>query len=206
MASQSLPWGWTAYFTELGRFITSSERYYGTTNAEYTEYALHRFTLNYQHVMALKEQLENIPALQFLHSQIAELGNKLSSMLMGWQHYADTLDDVVAASHYTPPRASSGSGLGGRPRFVATRDQLLYLRSLSFSWTQIASLLGVFRMTIYRRWVEYGLVSEPLQLLDKTHLLTLVRDLRRELLQIGESMVSGRIRSMGYRVARDRVR
>ena len=38
----------------------------------------------------------------------------------------------------------------GRPRFAISRDQLLYLASLSFKWTEIAALLGVSRMIIYR--------------------------------------------------------
>ena len=39
-------------------------------------------------------------------------------------------------------------GQVGRPRFAITREQLLYLASLGFKWTEIAPLLGVSRMTI----------------------------------------------------------
>ena len=49
--------------------------------------------------------------------------------------------------HYQAPTASENATLG-RPRFEITRAQLDYLRSLSFSWTEIAHLLGVSRMTL----------------------------------------------------------
>ena len=38
----------------------------------------------------------------------------------------------------------------GCPHFSTVRDQLDYLVSLSFNWSEIASLFGVSRMTIYR--------------------------------------------------------
>ena len=41
------------------------------------------------------------------------------------------------------------SGGQGRPRFDVARQQLEYLSSLSFSWSEIAALLGVSRTTIY---------------------------------------------------------
>ena len=47
----------------------------------------------------------------------------------------------------------------GRPKFEVNREQILYLLSMSFSWKQIASILGVSYMTIYRRRQEYGIPS-----------------------------------------------
>ena len=38
----------------------------------------------------------------------------------------------------------------GRPEFEISKDQPIYLASLSFTWTDIAALLCVSRMTIYR--------------------------------------------------------
>ena len=45
----------------------------------------------------------------------------------------------------------------GRPRFDISQSQLEYLASLSFSWSEIASLLGVSRMTIYRYNIQVGI-------------------------------------------------
>ena len=50
---------------------------------------------------------------------------------------------------------------GRRPRFEISKDQVVYLASLSFTWTEIAALLGVSRMTLFRLIIsnmkKYGL-------------------------------------------------
>ena len=47
--------------------------------------------------------------------------------------------------------SSSTSPAGaGRPQFDISKEQLEYLSSLGFKWTEVAALLGVSRMTIYR--------------------------------------------------------
>ena len=38
----------------------------------------------------------------------------------------------------------------GRPKFDIDKEQLEYLLSLSFSWSDIAALLGISRTTLYR--------------------------------------------------------
>ena len=44
-----------------------------------------------------------------------------------------------------------------------SEDQLMFLHSFSFTWTEIASLLGVSRMMVYRRRQEYGLLDDSLE-------------------------------------------
>ena len=57
-----------------------------------------------------------------------------------------------------------------RPKFYVTKEQLEYLSSMS-SWTQIAKFLGVSRMTVYRRRVEFGLLSDPTTSISSIDLL-----------------------------------
>ena len=80
-----------------------------------------------------------------------------------------------------------------------------YLSSLGFTWTAIASMLGVSRMTVYRRRQEFNMleVGEPISDAD---LLSLLRELRDTFPEMGEVMVLGRVRARGYSVSRDRVR
>ena len=61
-------------------------------------------------------------------------------------------------------------------------------------------------MTIYRRRQEFGLLGDPQNTLSDGELRTAIRELRRELPELGESMVWGRLRSMGFTVTRQRVR
>ena len=75
-----------------------------------------------------------------------------------------------------------------------------------FSWSSIASLLGVSRMTVYRRRQEYGMVVEPSRSLNNEQLQTVLRELRLSNPCLGEKMIIGRLRSMGYQISRSRVR
>ena len=55
---------------------------------------------------------------------------------------------------YQAPSIREGRG---RPRVIISLEQLQYLRSLNFSWTQISDLLGVSRMTVYRKRRDFGM-------------------------------------------------
>ena len=41
--------------------------------------------------------------------------------------------------------------LRGRPQFRVTKAQIESLREIGFSWTKIADLIGISRVTLYRR-------------------------------------------------------
>lgn len=76
-----------------------------------------------------------------------------------WEQNLDRISTrETHASTIQPPLVRSSRG---RPRFDITREQLVYLASMSFTWMGIANLLGVSRMTIYRRRVEYSLTEDP---------------------------------------------
>lgn len=77
---------------------------------------------------------------------------------------------------------------------------------MSFSWVQISEMLGVSYMTVYRRRREYGMSGTPNATLTDAELLLLVRRMQRESPALGQTMVWGRLRSMGFSVTRERVR
>ena len=60
-------------------------------------------------------------------------------------------------------------------------------------------------MTIYRRRREYNLIDEPSRSMSETNLYQFIRDLRVELPDVGEAMVIGRLRSLGYSISRERI-
>ena len=95
----------------------------------------------------------------------------------------------------------------GRPRINVSLDYVEFLRSLRFSFTQIAALLGISRATLYRRLGEGGV----------NHLSTYTdisdADLDAEVLQIktnhpndGERMMTGHLTQRGIIVPRSRLR
>lgn len=61
-------------------------------------------------------------------------------------------------------------------------------------------------MTIYRRRVEYSLVEDPRVVPTDVQLRTAIRDIQAGQPEVGQVMIMGHIRSMGYRVTRERLR
>ena len=120
-----------------------------------------------------------------------------------WEIYIDHFQQLQDQNAYRAPQVSTAIG---RPRFSITHEQLLYLHSLSFSWEQIADILGVSRMTIYRRRVEFGLLNSNTQtIISDEQLRNVVRELHSSQPNLGEVMVWGTLHSMGYSVTRSRL-
>ena len=67
-------------------------------------------------------------------------------------------------------------------------------------------MLGISRMTLHRRRVDWGMITEPTRVVTDDQLMALVRQLRCELPEVGQSMLAGRVRAMGLRVTRSRLR
>ncbi len=80
--------------------------------------------------------------------------------------------------------------------FYISRDQLVYLRNLYFSWTRISKMLCVSRMTIYRRRSAYGLISEQALVPNDMELAVVVRSIQLNSPEIGQTLISGRIRGI----------
>ena len=97
-------------------------------------------------------------------------------------------------------------GTPGRPKYSISKEQLEYLSSLSFTWPQIAQILGVSRMTIYRRRRQYGLLIDPSSSISDSELQSFITTLCQELPEIGETIAWGQLRAAGIRVSRERLR
>lgn len=106
----------------------------------------------------------------------------------------------------SPPLSRTASA--GRPKLEISEDVLLQLRSLGFKWKHISDMLLVSRWTIRRRVIEYG-IEETTGFTNMTdaELDGLVQQFMQEHGSlIGCSMISGRLRSLGLRVQRQKVR
>lgn len=206
--------GLQAFFGELGRFLTSSGRMFETSNESYSNYVIERLETIIITLNGLKETLEEASTPNVVSgSGISDYKEKVKDLLVicrtlsrRWEQQLDEIETGAGTQHaYVAPRSTSSSGRG-RPRFEITREQLVYLAGMSFSWTNIASMMGVSRMTIYRRRVEYGLVVDPWIVPTDVQLHTVVRQITAEHPELGEVMIMGRIRGMGYKVTRERLR
>lgn len=214
-------WGWEQYFEELSTFICSLGRGRITyANENYTEYVLDRLTTCVSTLSRLVDYIQSAmesvvleddetETLDTLQSQLSQLLDCVREISVEWQGHFDLIQmntvGMVSQHRFqlTTSRATQGVG---RPRFNITKEQLQYLSSMSFSWSQIATLLGVSRMTVYRRRAEFGLLVDPQASISSSDLNSIVHTMRSEHPEIGETIVWGRLRSLGYQVTRERVR
>lgn len=67
-------------------------------------------------------------------------------------------------------------------------------------------MMGVSRMTIYRRRQELNLLGNTVGGISDAELILILREFRWNYPATGEVMAIGHLRSLGYRVNRDRVR
>ena len=141
----------TEFFDETIKLLQETDRQYGIANFSYTDYALERLEHTIITCTTIRERLEVEPSssdLQEYCSMLQSLIECLRVIYNKWEEYYDILNSYPERYSYHAPVVHSN--LVGRPRFQISRDQLLYLISLSFKWTEISALLGVSRMTIYR--------------------------------------------------------
>lgn len=199
--------GWTHFFTHISSFLVSCERQYGIANENFTEYAIEHLSVVSQGLNEVINviQEENSSMLSEIEESLKELQQILRQALNLWLQYYENLNDHQHVSHYSAPMEPHNHGRGA-PRFEITKAQLEYLRSLSFTWVKISKLLMVSRMTLYRRRVQYGLLTEPRLTMSDEELTNVVQRSIDEHPSVGQSFLWGVIRSQGYMVTRERVR
>ena len=141
-------------------------------------------------------------------SDVEQLLSICRSLSVEWEQKVQEIE-VTSDRHvysYRAPVQVSSRRSRGRPRFSVSKEQLLYLSSLSFSWTDISHMLGISRMTVYRRRIEYGLSRDTSNNLSDEQLHTILREIKAGKPDLGEFIVMGQIHGLGYRVTRDRLR
>ncbi len=134
--------------------MEGAEHQYGIANHSFCEYVVDRLELCTNTCTQLHDQLLSASVEADEREIIAQycenllgLVESLKEIHSKWVHYEDMLDIHPTRFRYETQRIIS---VAGRPCFHIEKEQLEYLSSLHFSWTAIASLLGVSRMTIYR--------------------------------------------------------
>lgn len=205
-------WGWEQLLQEMESFLISSNReIQGTASYDYAVYALERLNICVQALSPIVGQVsllvdnssDNSNEFDSLHGSLTELLECCNLLVSVWQTYIDSLDSSTNGYH-VPREARNGCG---RPQLIITQDQLEYLRSLSFSWSEIARLLGVSRMTIYRRRQYYNIQENDVRrTMNNDELIQFLRQVRIQMPNGGACVVIGQLRSLGYHVCRQRVR
>ena len=97
--------------------------------------------------------------------------------------------------------SNDGNQKRGRPKLLIPKEQLEGLRSLGFSWSSVAEMLGVSEKTPRRRRDAYGIssVSEEFMQISDEQLCDLVKPALNESPNSGERMVMGYVRGKDTR-------
>ena len=149
--------GLDRFFDEISNLLGDAERQYGIADQRYSEYIIERF----EHcihtcldvVGHIRTGAPESANMEEYCSSLQELIQCLESIVQKWVSYNDLLESGTRSQHFTSyqtPLQSHAEHYPGRPKFVINKEQLLYLSSLSFNWSEVAALLGVSRMTVYR--------------------------------------------------------
>ena len=116
-----------------------------------------------------------------IKATLLELRESCTELHGLWRSWVDEIDVESSRSsgrfmYQVPLIRSIGRGC---PQVFISEDHLIYLWSLNFSWSQIAEVLGVSRMTIYRRRMDLGIVdTQDTSQLTDAELQSLLQQLR----------------------------
>ena len=142
--------GLNDFIDGIARLVEDGERQYGVANVGYTEYFVERLEICILSCIDLKDCTEGRSGLESYCATLNELIECLRAVHRKWLEYEDSIESLsVRSLSYQAPSFHSRTG-PGRPPFYISKDQLVYLISMGFKWVEIAAMLNVSRMTIYR--------------------------------------------------------
>ncbi len=94
----------------------------------------------------------------------------------------------------------------GRPRCELDVEDIEFLRTLMFSYTKIADILGVSRSTLYRKMKEEGVSFDRYSPVSDQVLDNIVAEIKQSHPNDGEVLLTGHLRSQSIFLPRTRIR
>ena len=186
---------WEALFSEVSRFLASTNNQRGLANEEFSGYAVEQLEMIIITLSSLMSHLgSHLPsseisseiAISNVCAELSSLLECLRRILSEWKEYLDHPYNSGSYSYSAPISASSRPG---RQRFDISEQQLMYLHSMGFTWVETADLLGVSRMTIFCRQREFGLTDSMGDSIEDDELELVIQQIRRSSPSLGQTMV-----------------
>ena len=186
----------------------SCERQIGVASEAYSNYIIEKLEYGLRNVYLVNERLavacepetELEPEEEEVFLRYREMTDELISCMLSllcyWDTYLDDLGSMSVSFRYSA-EVTHRPGRG-RPVFSVEKDQIEYLHSLHFSWPEISNLLGISRMTLYRRRRDFGLLQlTPNRVVSSDELIGIIQQLRHDNPYCGETMINGTFEGNG---------
>ena len=208
--------GWNLFLSKLSHLFVSCEAQIGVASETYANYIIEKLEYGLRNVYLINERLTIVcepenelePEQEEVFLRYREMTDELVSCMLSllcyWDTYLDSLGSMSVAFHYSAQVTHRPSR--GRPMFSVEKDQIEYLHSLHFSWPEISNLLGISRMTLYRRNRDFGLLQTPNRAVSSDQLTGIIELLCHDNPYCGETMIIGHLRAMDVKVTRDKLR
>ena len=157
---------WQQLFEEISRFLCDCERNKEVANRGRAEYICEHLentilTVRRLHSSVLDYICDN-PVCEItsdLIDQLSSLEEQLLTVeLPYWQQEVDLLSLSMGESE-TPPTIHHNHQRG-RPPFDVDTEQIIYLREIGCTWKEVSAMLGISRMTLYRKRKRAGIADE----------------------------------------------
>jgi len=208
--SSSFLENWTRLFSGLQSFLEGAQSSQYPTY-HYCEYVLDRTEMFITSISQLVTHFNSSHANDVVQQYVGhlnELLHHLRIILTIWNENISQVQGLRSHDHPFSYMVPSSSGATGRPKYVISREQLLYLRSMRFTWVEISQLIGVSTSTVYRRRMELGIDIDASvgRSLNDSDLLEIVRNMRLNQPALGQTMLWAHLKADGYHVTRARVR
>jgi hypothetical protein len=145
------------------------------------------------------------------HEIVEKLQNLIGQYEQFTRRYRDVIQNLQEQETDNRFRCQNepafGENLRGRPRFRVTKAQIESLREIGFSWTKIAELIGVSRVTLYRRRRELGIGEQHnYSELTDVQLDAVIQSIVQNSPNSGQVMMRGALLGRGLRIQRRRIR
>lgn len=92
----------------------------------------------------------------------------------------------------------------GRPKLDVSKEEILSLRQLNYSWLEISEILQVSRQTLHRRLHEFGI--DKFTAISESDLDCTLQHIKAEHPACGEVMIQGHLLHNGIKVQRSKLR
>lgn len=173
------------------------------------------FTAQNEYAIVLRERCNAlVDGLMVVSSHTltsCEISDGICSLVVELQRLSNILEERLENfpdEEYRFVSCSEKGGGRGRSKFLIPESQIVGLRSLNFSWKDIAAMLGVSARTLSRRRAESDLpvcLSSHSNITDE-ELDRMVGGILRNSPNSGERMVTGALLSQNVRIQRARIR